>query len=181
MNHPTQTGSTPEPSPGNRRGSRLLQALAVAAIVATGSMAMRAASAADDSGDSPSMFHHHGGSPQQMKAHIDKVLTDAGVADAQKQQIEGLVGNAITAEHADMQQYHANLQQLKALLIADPVDDNAVAALRTQQDQLAQALSDRATDTAVSVAKALTPDQRAKVGAQIDQMVSAAGGPHHMM
>jgi Spy/CpxP family protein refolding chaperone len=182
MNNPTETGSAPDLSQNKRRRPRLLQALAVAAVLATGGVAMHAASA-DESGDAPSMFHHHhcDGSPEKMKAHVDKVLTDAGVADTQKQQVEALISNAMTAEHADMKQYHANMHQLKALLTTDPIDDNAVAALRTQQGQLAQALSDRATDTAVSVAKTLTPDQRAKVGAQIEQMVSAAGGPHHSM
>jgi Spy/CpxP family protein refolding chaperone len=183
MNNPTDTGATPESSQRKRR-PRLLQALAVAAVFATGGFAMHIAQAAtDDNGDAPSMFHHHhcDGSPEKMKAHLDKVLTDVGTTDTQKQQIETLVSNAITATHADMKQYHTNLQQLRTLLTADPIDDNAVAALRAQQEQLAQTMSDRATDTAVSVSKSLTPDQRAKLGAQIEQMMSAAHGPHHSM
>jgi len=171
-----------KPSSTGRR-VRLLQALAAAGTLAIGGVAMHVANASTtDDGSTPGMFHHHVVcTPEQLRAHLDKVLDEAGAGAEQKQQIETAITSAMTAEHADMQQYHSNLQQLKALLTTDPIDDAAVAALRVDQDRLAVALSDRALDTAATVAKSLTPDQRAKVGAQIDQMMSAHGVSVHVM
>jgi Spy/CpxP family protein refolding chaperone len=164
-----------------------LQVLSLAATLGAGGIAMHMAQAAstspEDGSDSSSFFHHHhcDGSPEKLRAHVDKVLTDAGASDDQKQQVETLVMNAVTAEHADMKQYHESLGQLKTLLTADPIDDAAVATLRAQQDKLALALSERATDTATTIAKTLTPDQRARIGAKIDEMMSAQGMQHHTM
>lgn len=171
--------------PGRR--TRLLQAFGLVAALGAGGIAMHLAQAStaspDDGGGAPSFFHHAhcAGSPERLRAHVDKVLTDAGASDDQKQQIETAVMDAVTAEHADMKQYHDTLAQLKTLLTAEPIDDAAVATLRAQQDKLALALSERPTDTAVTIAKSLAPDQRARLGEQIDQMMSEHGMSHHTM
>ena len=106
-------------------------------------------------------------------------MTEIGASDEQKQQIGTLVKDAMTAEHADMQQFHANLGQLKTLLAANDIDEAAVAKLRGQQDQLLLTADQRLTDTLVASAKLLTPAQRQMLAAHIDKMV--ASGHHHMM
>lgn len=168
------------------RRTRLLQALGLVAALGTGGIAMhmaQAANASPDDGSAPSFFHHAhcNASPEQLKAHVDKVLTDVGASADQKQQIETVVVNAVTAEHADMKQYHDTLAQLKTALTAEPIDDNAIASLRAQQDKLAVALSERATDTATTIARTLAPDQRIRLGAKIDEMMAAHGMPHQTM
>lgn len=168
------------------RRLRLIKAVGLVVAVGTGGLAMHMAQAAgaspEDSGSAPSFFHHAhcNGSPKQLKAHVDKVLSDAGASDDQKQQIETVVMNAVTAEHADMKQYHETLAQLKTVLAAEPIDDSAITALRARQDQLALSLSERPTDTAATIARALTPDQRVRLSAKIDEMMSQHGLPHTM-
>ena len=104
-----------------------------------------------------------------------------GANDAQKQQIHALMKQAMTAEHADMENYHASFGHLKTLLAADPIDDTAIATLRTEQDRLALSASRRLSDTAVAVAHILTPAQRVKLGAEIDQMMDSHMAQHHAM
>jgi Spy/CpxP family protein refolding chaperone len=122
---------------------------------------------------------HGGRSPEQMHAHFDQVLTDAGADDAQKQQIHTIMKDAMEPEHADMQRFHDSCRRLTELLTADPIDDAAIQSVRAEQDQLLLATSHRLSDTMVSVAKVLSPAQRAKLGAQIDRMMAGHGMHHH--
>ncbi len=122
------------------------------------------------------LAHSH----EQMHRHFEAMLTKVGASDAQKAQVSAIVKDAMTAQHADMEKYHATLEQLKTLLTADVIDDAAVSALRAQQDQLFLSTSQRVSDTVVQVAKVLTPAQRQMLGAEFDKMMSSAGG-HHMM
>jgi Spy/CpxP family protein refolding chaperone len=125
----------------------------------------------------------HGGahSHEEMHAHFDKVLTEAGASDAQKQQIQAIMKQAMDTEHADMQNYHASVGRLNTLLTANPIDDAAVATLRAEQDRLALAASRGLSDTAVAVARVLTPSQRVKLGEEIDQMMDSHMAHHHAM
>jgi Spy/CpxP family protein refolding chaperone len=116
-----------------------------------------------------------------MHAHFDKVLTEAGASDAQKQKIQAIMKQAMDTEHADMQDYHASVGRLKTLLTANPIDDSAVATLRAEQDRLALAASRGLSDTAVAVARVLTPTQRVKLGAEIDRMMDSPMAHHHAM
>ena len=113
-----------------------------------------------------------------MHAHFDKLLAEAGVDDAHKQQIHGIVKDAMTAQHVDMKRFHDSCSRLKTLLSADTIDDAAIAQVRGEQDRLALATSHRLSDTMVAVAKVLTPAQRAKLGAEIDRMM-ASHSAHH--
>ncbi|HTA65664.1 MAG TPA: Spy/CpxP family protein refolding chaperone, partial [Xanthomonadaceae bacterium] len=122
---------------------------------------------------------HGGHSPDEMHAHFDKVLTEAGASNAQKQQIHTIMKDAMNAEHADMQSFHDSCSQLKTLLTAATIDETAVARVRSEQDQLMLGTSHRLSDTMLAVARVLTPAQRAKLGAEIDRMMAEHGGHHH--
>ncbi|OOG60160.1 hypothetical protein B0E48_05245 [Rhodanobacter sp. C03] len=182
---------TPASSRGPHWKATLLRSFALTAALAIGSTAVyltvpnlaRAVSATTTDSGSSFFQNMHGGaqSPEELHAHFDKVLTEAGASDAQKQQIQALMKQAMTAEHADMQNYHASFGHLKALLAADPIDDSAIATLRTEQDRLALSASQRLSDTAVAIARTLTPAQRVKLGAEIDQMMDSHMAQHHAM
>ena len=191
MKNTTTTALTPASSHGPHWKATLLRSFALVAVLAVGSTAVyltvpnlaRAVDASTTYNGSSFFQHMHGGaqSPEELHAHFDKVLTEAGASDAQKQQIHALMKQAMTAEHADMQNYHASFGKLKALLAADPIDDAAIATLRTEQDRLALSASHRLSDTAVAVARILTPAQRVKLGAEIDQMMDSHMAQHHAM
>jgi Spy/CpxP family protein refolding chaperone len=154
---------------------------AVYLTVVPSARAAAAASTADGNGSFMQQMHGGAHSHEQMHAHFDKVLTEAGASDAQKQQIQTIMKQAMSAEHADMQEYHASVGRLKTLLAANPIDDAAVATLRVEQDRLALAASHGLTDTAVAVARVLTPTQRVKLSAEIDQMMDQHMAHHHAM
>jgi Spy/CpxP family protein refolding chaperone len=151
------------------------------AVYLTVPSARAAVSTTDDNGSFIQQMHGGAHSHEQMHAHFDKVLTEAGANDAQKQQIQTIMKQAMSAEHADMQQYHASVGRLKTLLAANPIDDAAVATLRAEQDRLALAASHGLTDTAVAIARVLTPMQRVKLSAEIDQMMDQHMAHHHAM
>ncbi len=157
----------------------LLRTAVLGGAVGLGMAAMAAISAPQSpaAGADPlaAMEQHH----EKMKQHFDQVLTEIGASDAQKQQIDGLFKDAMTAEHADMQKFHQNMGQLKTLLTAADIDEAAVAKLRGDQDQLLLATSQRVGDTLLQAAKVLTPAQRQQLGAHIDKMM--ASGHHHWM
>jgi Spy/CpxP family protein refolding chaperone len=182
------THSSATPTTGRRtrlfiRNSALTAVIAVGAIglFSSVSPAARAFGMGPGQGDAPSLMERmHGGmtSHQALHAHFDQVMDQAGVAAAQKQQIHGIMRQALTDTHADMQRYHASFGRLATLLAADPIDDAAVAVIREEQGRLASAMSGRMTDAALTAAKVLTPAQRVKLRAEIDRMM-AAHDPHH--
>jgi Spy/CpxP family protein refolding chaperone len=191
MKDQTTTAST-EASPRNPNWkATLLRSFALTAALAVGSgavyMTVTGSARAGNAGstdDSGSFFQRmHGGAHanEDLHAHFDKVLSEAGASDAQKQQIQAIIKQAMTAEHDDMQKYHASVGHLKDLLTAEPIDDAAIATLRGEQDRLVLSASRRLSDTAVTIARSLTPAQREKLGAQIDQMMAAHMGQHHAM
>jgi Spy/CpxP family protein refolding chaperone len=158
--------------------NRLLRTTVLGGAIGLGMAAMAAISApASPAADDPMamMQQHHA----QMQKHFDRVMSEIGASDEQKQQISALVKTAMTAEHADMQQFHQNLGQLKTLLSAADIDEAAVGKLRGEQDQLLLAADQRITDTLVQSAKVLTPAQRQMLAVHIDKM--EASGHHHMM
>jgi Spy/CpxP family protein refolding chaperone len=189
MKRTTSTESAHTQTTGPNRKHKLIRAAALTAAILVGTAttmlavvpAARAFAAHSDMHDHDSFFAsmHGGHSPEQMHAHFDKVLSEAGVSDDQKQQIHGLMKDAMVAEHADMQRFHDSCAQLKTLLTADPIDDAAIQKVRDEQDQLMLATSHRLSDTLIAVAKVLTPEQRSKLGAEIDRMMAQHGMHHH--
>jgi Spy/CpxP family protein refolding chaperone len=168
-----------------------LRSFALTAAIAVGTTAVyltavpsaRATTTNSTTEASGSFLQMHGAahSHEEMHAHFDKVLTEAGASDAQKQKIQAIMKQAMDTEHADMQDYHASVGRLKTLLTANPIDDSAVATLRAEQDRLALAASRGLSDTAVAVARVLTPTQRVKLGAEIDRMMDSPMAHHHAM
>lgn len=156
----------------------LLRTAVLGGMVGLGMAAMAAIGAAQPAtADDPAamMQQHH----EKMKQHFDRVLTEIGASDAQKQQIDALFKDAMTAEHADMQKFHENMRQIETLLTAPDIDEAALAKLHGEQDQLLLATTQRVSDTLLQAAKVLTPAQRQMLAVHIDKM--RASGHHHMM
>jgi len=186
---PKESTQTPSKRPNWKRRLIRASALTAAIVVGTTTMLLSLSPAArafamHSGGDEQGSFFErmHGGahSQAQMHAHFDKVLTEAGASDAQKQQIHTIMKSAMTDEHADLQRFHATFDQLKTLLTASSIDDAAIANVRAEQDRLMLATSHRMSDTAVAVARVLTPQQREKLGAEIDKMMASHSAHHHM-
>ena len=186
MNDNAARQATAGPHQNRNWQSRLLRGIALTAALGAGMTVMYAATAPSAFAgtaiagiDGTGWFERmHGHSHAQVHAHFDQVLTKAGVNAAQKQQIHLIASDAMTAEHADMQRYHATFARLRTLLTASRIDEASVDAVRAEQDQLALATSRRLSETTIAIAKVLTPDQRRAVGAQIDQMMATGMGHH---
>jgi Spy/CpxP family protein refolding chaperone len=179
--------STTNPSDQPNWKHKLIRATALAGALAFGTATMylavvpaAQALAMHSGGHDSFMAGMHGHSPEEMHKHFDKVLTEAGASDAQKQQIHTIMKDAMDAEHADMKSFHESCKQLKTLLTAETIDEAAIAKVRDQQDQLLLATSHRVSDALVAAAKVLNPAQRAKLGAEIDKMMAEHAEHHHM-
>jgi Spy/CpxP family protein refolding chaperone len=161
-------------------GGALAVAVGGMTLFLGGSPDARAVAANAVSGGGGFFAHLHGGGVDhaQMHAHFDKVLDDAGVSEAQKLQIHGIMKTAMADTHADMQRYHAGVGQLTTLLTEEPIDDAAIATLSAGQDRLAVATSQRLTGALVAAARVLTPAQRVKLGADIERMMAVHQGSH---
>lgn len=122
------------------------------------------------------MARLHGHSHAQLHAHVEEMLDGAGVDAAHQQQIDGIVGGAMRAEHADMARYHATWGTLRTLLAAPRIDEGAVEKVRAEQDALFVDTSRRLSETAVQVARTLTPAQRQALSAEIDRRMASG---HH--
>ncbi len=92
-----------------------------------------------------------------------EMLDDAGVSDAQRQQIRQI----LRAAHDDLKGQHDKRQALRqqqtALWGAPALDTNALEGLRKQQSALHEEASVRMHRAMLDVAKVLTPEQRAKM------------------
>ena len=124
------------------------------------------------------MARLHGHTHAELHAHFEEVLANAGVDDARKQQIGTIVSGAMQAEHADMARYHATWGALQQLLAAPRVDEGAVEKLRAEQDALFVDASRRLSETAVQIARTLTPAQRQALSAEIDRRMASGHHAH---
>ena len=159
------------------RSLALVAALCVGSVATYAATARPAFAAALDG--MPLMQHLHGPSHAALHEHVDQVLTRAGASDAQKRQIEAIVHEAMTAEHADMARYHASLGRMKTLLTAAQVDGAAVERVRSEQDALLLDTNRRVTETLLRVSAVLTPAQRVALGTEIDRLMAAPMRHHH--
>jgi len=124
------------------------------------------------------MARLHGHSHAGLHAHFEEVLTTAGVDDARRQQVDAVVFGAMQAQHADMARYHATWGSMKQLLAAPRIDEAAVERVRAEQDALFLDTSRRLSETAVQIARTLTPAQRQALSAEIDRRMASGHHAH---
>jgi Spy/CpxP family protein refolding chaperone len=176
--------TVPTPSRASWR-KRLLQGVALSSALAAGvafvPLAPSHAAYAAGEGAGP----HHAAPfgdlreahRQRMHDHIHRVLADAGVGDAQRTRIDGILQAAMDAQHADMERMHGDMKLMKDLLTAPTIDTAKFNTVRAEQEQLAIAGTRRLTDAALAIAQQLTPAQRLALGKEIDAMMQRHHGP----
>lgn len=109
--------------------------------------------------------HHGKMSPQKMEQRmekrIDHMLDRVKATDEQKQKINAITKSAFT----DLQPLHKQRRDLRhkamALLAQPTIDQAAFEQLQTQQQQLADKISQRRDQALIDAAQVLTPEQRA--------------------
>lgn len=127
-------------------------------------------------GDAPPPPHegmmgmHHGPmDPAHMQKHLDKMIEHL-VPDATAQQKDKLHAIAKSAMD-DLKPLHEKgrtlHQQMTTLLSQPKIDRAAVEQTRQQQMQVADQVSKRMTQAFTDAAEVLTPEQRAKLPAEI--------------
>jgi Spy/CpxP family protein refolding chaperone len=113
-----------------------------------------------------------------MHDHLQRVLADAGVGEAQRTKIDGILKSAMDAQHDDMERMHADFGLMKDLLTAPTIDVAKFNTVRAEQEQIAIATTRRLTDAALAVAQQLTPQQRQALGRELSAMMERHhGGP----
>lgn len=119
---------------------------------------------------------HHGGmsgpfDPEKAGKHIEHMLEHA-VPDAsadQKSRIATIIKTAMTDLQPLKQQHRTGKAEAVQLLSANRIDRNALERLRVAQMQLAQQASIRMTQALADAAEVLTPEQRVKLGARLQE------------
>ena len=136
--------------------------LALIAGLACGGAALTFAHGSADAG-----FHHGPISRADAQAHVEQMLVDIAVTPAQKSQIDSLLQPLLIdfgAMHDQMRDTHAQLLQL---LAADPLDRDAIEALRVAHIQAMDKDSQKIARSAGDIAQVLTPAQRKTMVANI--------------
>lgn len=120
--------------------------------------------------------HGHGGqmTPEAMNGRIDRMvdrMLSRVDATAEQKQKAATIAKQTAAEMAPLREQHMKArQQAMQLLTAPTVDRAALERVRAEQLQSAEALSRKVTQSLADIAEVLTPEQRAKLGQQMQQM-----------
>ena len=127
--------------------------------------------------------HRHGGmrgpfDAEKAGKHVERML-DHALPDAsadQKARIVTIVKTALTDLQPLKQQHRAGKAEAVTLLAANRIDRNALERLRAAQMQLAQQASIRMTQALADAAEVLTPEQRVKLGARLQEHMQRQAG-----
>jgi protein CpxP len=105
---------------------------------------------------------------------MGKLLDAAGATDAQKAQIKAAWTNLRPQLQALHEQRGKLRDEMKKALAASTIDPAAVERLRKEEVQLTDRASTLVTQGMVQSAQVLTPEQRQKLAAQLDQQHAGA-------
>lgn len=105
-----------------------------------------------------------------MFGHMGRWLSDVGATDAQRTQIKTIFEQA----RKDLATTHSAerdlFKQQMALLTAPSIDPIAIENLRVQLSADQEVVSKRMSQAMIDAANVLTPEQRAKLAAQMSKM-----------
>lgn len=128
--------------------------------------------------------HHHGHhrhgwgrggpvDPQQMAARVDRmverVLSQVGASDAQKQKVASIAKGAITELAPMREKMREARREGMALLAAPTIDRAAIERMRAARLQDMDALSRRISTAMADAAEVLDAEQRAKLKAGLER------------
>lgn len=169
------TEPTPAPTAAPKRRSvlsRLMLGAAFAAtfaaggVVLSGPSALAMQAAAEHMGGAH-MMGGHGGMHAKMHAHIEHMLTVAEATPEQRAKIHAIFKSAMSEMkplHKEMAGAH---QDLHRLLTAPTIDRAALEQLRSERMADADQASRILVKALADAAEVLTPEQRAKIGAEM--------------
>lgn len=111
----------------------------------------------------------HCGPGKHGERGMQRMLAKAGVSPEQREKIRALQKQSWEKARPEMMQMRELMQQRMKLLAAPTIDRGALEALRDKQMALANQLSRDRTQTQYEMAQILTPEQRAKLYAMMEQ------------
>ena len=111
----------------------------------------------------------HCGPRQRGERGMQRMLAKAGVSPEQREKMRALQKQSWEKARPEMEQMRGLMQQRMKLLAAPEIDRGALEALRDKQMALANQLSRDRTQTQYEMAQILTPEQRAKLYAMMEQ------------
>lgn len=100
---------------------------------------------------------------------MDRLLTDVGASDEQKQQIRQIMKDAFKDLRAQREQNRALRERAMEVFTAPNVDANAAEAVRQQMLQQHDQASRRMTQAMLDASRVLTPEQRTQIAERIKQ------------
>jgi periplasmic protein CpxP/Spy len=118
-------------------------------------------------------FRGHHRDPAKMEQAVDrrlsKMLDEVQATDAQRQQITAIKDKVLADGKALRAAHQGSRQQLLALWKSDQPDAAQVHALVDARADAMKKFADEVADAMLQVHGILTPDQRAKVSAKLEQ------------
>ncbi len=109
------------------------------------------------------------GPPDHMVHHIDRLLDGLGVTSAQRAQIRQIVVGAAGDLRSQRDAGRDLRDRAARLFVAPTVDEAAAESLRQQIETQRDQASKRMLSAMLDISKVLTPEQRAKIGARMEE------------
>jgi periplasmic protein CpxP/Spy len=124
--------------------------------------------------------HHggHGGMRGHGQRRMDRMLSSVGASDEQKTKIRDIFAKARADINPDPKARQANQQKMRDLLAAPTVDRAALEQLRASSVADHDRRSKRMSQAMADAAEVLTPEQRAKLAAQMKDRQGRMGRHH---
>jgi periplasmic protein CpxP/Spy len=110
-----------------------------------------------------------GGPPDRMGRGLDRMLDGLGVTDAQRTQIHQIEKAAAGDMHSQHEAERSLHQRGVQIFTAPTVDAAAAESLRQEMSAQREQASKRGLQAMLDIAKVLTPEQRARIGARIQE------------
>lgn len=108
--------------------------------------------------------HHHAHSPEELTKHMERglehLLDDLDATDAQRAQASRIAERRAPALFSLMGEGRELRQRAKAVLLAEQLDDKALASLRSQFDAIYARAADQAFAGLTDLSGVLSPEQR---------------------
>jgi Spy/CpxP family protein refolding chaperone len=163
--------TTAAPAPRKRFGWTVRSAVLAAVVTTVAAVALTVQAQEHGAGwDGHGPGAMFGGGPEHHLAHrLDRMLDGLGATDAQRTQIRQ-IALAAARDIKTQRDAERDLHQRELALLAAPsVDAAAAESLRQQTEALHDQSSKRMLQSVLDISKVLTPEQRAKIGARLQE------------
>lgn len=147
-----------EPKESGRYGTAFVVGVGLAAVIAIGAGAAIAQGGWGPGGHMGMRFAEH---------RFEKVMEEIGASDEQQDKIFAIVDRTRAELRPMGREFRGMHEEVAALLTAPTIDKAAVEALRAKRIAEVDEASKKAVAAVVEAAEVLTPEQRAKLAAEI--------------